>query len=214
MSSKSDNDNRSNQLNPNNDAYYSSRGISRYDDRYEDDDYDPAIYLREIASNEAWKQREIEMRTPIIEEFTFDFMSMSGKKAHLKVKAQMPHKHYSDYRFSDCTDLIEKVWYPVLRRSFEQEANSPIAFLQIRDSNGNVLVWLNVEYRPRSISTLHHSPEQQQIAQVNELWEQSTRFKVDSFKKLLQNYKTIPREDVDFIVTPENYWQVSGTKFI
>lgn len=41
MSSKSDRDNRSNQLNPNNDGYYSSRGSSRCDDDNDDQDYRP-----------------------------------------------------------------------------------------------------------------------------------------------------------------------------
>ena len=36
-------DNRSMQLNPNNDRYYSSRGIDRYDDDY-DDDYENSLY--------------------------------------------------------------------------------------------------------------------------------------------------------------------------
>jgi soluble lytic murein transglycosylase len=49
-----------------------------------------------------------------------------------------------------------------------------------------------------------------QITQQNELWEQSTKFKVENFMKLLQDYKAIPREDIGFIVTPDNYRQVRG----
>lgn len=45
MSSKSDQDNRANQLNPNNDAYYSSRGIERTGDD-EDGDSDGGVFLR------------------------------------------------------------------------------------------------------------------------------------------------------------------------
>jgi len=41
MSSKSDADNRSNQLNSNNDAYHSSRGSSQYGDDDDDQDYRP-----------------------------------------------------------------------------------------------------------------------------------------------------------------------------
>lgn len=209
MSGKSDNDNRSNQLNPNNDAYYSSRGISRYDDD-DDGDYYTVVDWEQYARNEAWKQYQVEMRTPINEEFTFDFMSMSGSRVHLKATAQLPHKHSNGPLFTDCIDLIEKVLYPRLRIAFKQEVNSPIAYSRVRDGKGNELIWLQEEYRPRSNSILYSPELQQQIAQLNELWEQSTKFKVDDFKKLLQNYKTIPREDVGFIITPENYRQIQG----
>lgn len=208
MSSKSNNDNHSNQLNPNNDAYYSSRGISGYDD---DDEYYPAVDWRQNARDEARMQHQMEMLTPINEEFTIDFMNMKGISAHLKATAQLPHKHFNSSRFTDCTDLIELVLYPRLYTVFEQEAKSPIVFSRVRDSDGNELTWLQHEYRPRSICKIHDSPERkQQITQLNKLWEQSTKFKVDNFKKLLQDYNAIPREDVGFIITPENYRQVRG----
>ena len=41
MSKYTSDDNRSMQLNDNNDRYYSSRGIDRYDDDYSDEEYDP-----------------------------------------------------------------------------------------------------------------------------------------------------------------------------
>lgn len=45
MSSKSDRDNRSNQLNPNNDGYYSSRDSSRYGHDDDDQDYRPQRHM-------------------------------------------------------------------------------------------------------------------------------------------------------------------------
>lgn len=212
MSSKSDNDNRSNQLNPNNDAYYSSRGIGGddgYDDGNDGEHYKTFDWV-EYARKEAWRRREMEMQTPIKEEFTFDFMSMSGSRAHLKATAQLPNKHYSGPLFSDCIDLIEKALYPRMCKSFVKETNSPIAYSRVRDGKGNELIWLQEEYRPRSNSKLYSPELQQQITQLNELWEKSTKFKVEDFKKLLQDYKTIPREDIGFIVTSDNYRQVRG----
>lgn len=49
MSGKSDTDNRSNQLNPNNDAYHSSRGSSRYGDDDDDQDYRPHAAMACVA---------------------------------------------------------------------------------------------------------------------------------------------------------------------
>lgn len=209
MSSKSDNDNRSNQLNPNNDAYYSSRGTGRYDD--EDDDFYRAPDWNKVFKNEINMLREIEMRTPINEEFTFDFISMNGEKAHIKATAQLPYKNFGNSLFTDCTDLIDKILYPRLRTSFEKEAESPIVFSQVRNGKGNELIWLQTEYRPRRIDKIHDSLErQQEITQLNELWERSTKFKVEDFKKILRNYNTIPREDVGFIITHANYRKVRG----
>jgi len=73
MSSKSDDDNRANQLNPNNDAYYSSRGGSRggYDD---DDEVD---YVRSVAIFPG-RAAGLGGAMPRSETFAFAAVSMDG----------------------------------------------------------------------------------------------------------------------------------------
>jgi hypothetical protein len=68
--SKADVDNRSNQLNHNNDAYYQSRGYDSRDDYYDDDDCggggrwnDPPCPPRELTATEAFlNSHSIEVR--------------------------------------------------------------------------------------------------------------------------------------------------------
>lgn len=72
MSSKSDRDNRSNQLNPNNDGYYNSRESSRYGD--DDDDDRPQ---RNVAC--------VSMPGPVSRSATYGFgaVTMSGKAVYV-----------------------------------------------------------------------------------------------------------------------------------
>lgn len=199
MSSKSDRDNRSNQLNPNNSAYSSSRGIGAYDD--DDREY--------CASPSWWFNSPVDLslafqeqkRIKIHRTFTFDFMSMSGVKAHLKATVEFSNKLLSEPK---CTDVIEKKLQLRLSEVFERLTNSPIALLQVRDAWGKELEWLGEEYRHRRVSKKLDLEEQQRIIQLNELWMQSIKGKVREFKKKLKDHKSIPREDLGFIVTHES----------
>jgi hypothetical protein len=79
MSSKSDYDNRSNQLNPNNDAYYSSRGVSRsggYDDDDEGTDDSSSSPYRFVE-----RPRTPQWSAPRTETFAFAAVSMDCKVA-------------------------------------------------------------------------------------------------------------------------------------
>ena len=131
MSSKSDRDNRSNQLNPNNSAYSSSRGIGGYDDGDGEYCVSPSGGLGSAAvpAPTFHKQERIKK----YREFTFDFMSMSGVKAHLKATVEFSNKLSSEPK---CTDVIEKKLQLHLREVFERETNSPIALILVRDAKG------------------------------------------------------------------------------
>lgn len=196
MSNKSDRDNRSNQLNPNNSAYSSSRGIGGYDD----DDGEHYVspnrgFSVPVDFSSVFK---VQKRIKIQRTFTFDFMSMSGVKAHLRATVEFSNKFSSEPKY---TDVIEKNLQLRLREVFERETNSPIAFLQVRDGAGRELEWLGEQFRPRRISKKITPEEQQRILQLNELWSQSIKGKVREFKKTLKDHKSIPREDLGFIVT-------------
>lgn len=198
MSSKSDRDNRSNQLNPNNFAYSSSRGLSsdRFDDLEWEDCESPTRGLGSAAVPAPTPHKQERIKK--YREFTFDFMSMSGVKAHLKATVEFSNKLSFEPK---CTDVIEKKLQLHLREVFERETNSPIVFLQVRDGAGRELEWLGEQFRPRRISKKLDPEEQQHIRQLNETWSQSIKGKVREFKKKLKNHKSIPREDLGFIVT-------------
>ena len=127
---------------------------------------------------------------------------MSGVKAHLKATVEFSNKLSSEPK---CTDVIEKKLQFRLREVFERETNSPIAFVQVRDGAGRELEWLGEQFRPRRISKKIAPEEQQRIRQLNELWSQSIKRKVQEFKKTLKDHKSIPREDLGFIVTHDSF---------
>ncbi|WP_421832488.1 hypothetical protein [Limnobacter sp.] len=202
MSSKSDRDNRSNQLNPNNSAYSSSRGLGRdYDDDLEWEQCESPIRGLDSAAVPALTFHKQE-RIKIHREFTFDLMSMSGVKAHLKATVEFTNKFSSEPKY---TDVIEKKLQLRLREVFERETNSPIALILVRDAKGREMEWLGEEYQPRQISRKLAPEEQQRIRQLNELWSQSVKSKVQEFKKTLKDHKSIPREDLGFIVTHDSF---------
>lgn len=199
MSSKSDRDNRSNQLNPNNSAYSSSRGIGNYDDD-EGEYYVSPSWVGTSFSGHSLVSPD-DQRIKIYKQFTFDFMSMSGLTAHLKATVEFSSKFSCEPK---CTDVIEKKLQLRLREEFEQITNSPIALLQVRDADGRELKWLGEEYRPCRISKKLDLEEQQRVRCLNELWSQSTKSKVQDFKKSLRDYESLPREDLGFIVTHQS----------
>lgn len=76
MSSKSDVDNRSNQLNPNNDAYHSSRSSSRYEDEDEIQHYGKSVSIAPIARK---------LRVSRAATYGFGAVSMSRKAVFVTV---------------------------------------------------------------------------------------------------------------------------------
>lgn len=201
MSSKSDRDNRSNQLNPNNFAYSSSRGLGRDcgdDLEWEYCESSTRGLDSSVVPAPTFHKQE---RIKIHRQFMFDLMSMSGVKAHLRATVEFSNKLSSEPK---CTDVIEKKLQLRLREVFERETNSPIAFLQVRDGAARELEWLGEQFRPRRIPKKNAPEEQQRILHLNELWSQSTKGKVREFKKTLKDHKSIPHEDLNFIVTNES----------
>lgn len=73
MSSKSDKDNRSNQLNPNNDGYYSSRGSSQYGDD-DDQDYRARAAVASVAQP---------LKVSRSATYGFGAVAMSGKAVYV-----------------------------------------------------------------------------------------------------------------------------------
>lgn len=98
MSSKSDTDNRSNQLNPNNDAYYSSRGSSRYGDDDDEQNYRPPASMACVF--------------PYISEtrsatYGFGAVSMSGKAVYATANFHAMTQPFSITHDFDCQYKFE-----------------------------------------------------------------------------------------------------------
>lgn len=99
MSTKSDTDNRSNQLNPNNDAYYSSRDSSRRGDDDEDQGYwshAPVAYVTRPLNVS---------RTAT---FGFGAVAMSGKAIYVTATFHVTARLLAGDPERDCQYLLEK----------------------------------------------------------------------------------------------------------
>ncbi|CAD6525956.1 hypothetical protein [Paraburkholderia metrosideri] len=89
MSSKSDRDNRANQLNPNNDAYYSSRGLAGFR-VYDDDDYagsGPTLTYGIPSRPDA--------SPPRAETFAFGAVSLDGRAAYRTATFAAPGSRFN-----------------------------------------------------------------------------------------------------------------------
>lgn len=87
MSSKSDSDNRSNQLNSNNSAYHSSRGSSGSDDDDEDTYRAPSSYRRTYEAESFRNRNGSSTRT---ETFAFGAVSMDGRAIYRTATFEAP----------------------------------------------------------------------------------------------------------------------------
>ena len=99
MSSKHDKDNRSNQLNPNHDVYYSSRGSSRYESDDDDQDYrQPAA----VAS--------FNLLPDISRSATYGFgaVAMSGKAIYVTANFHATARLSASDPDRDCQHLFEE----------------------------------------------------------------------------------------------------------
>lgn len=86
MSSKSNIDNRANQLNPNNDAYYSSRGISRdYDSDDSDDENAEAMYSSHNRT--FFAPRHLDPQ-PVSRKFALVYIGFSGHAQLVRVQLE------------------------------------------------------------------------------------------------------------------------------
>lgn len=191
-------DNRSNQLNPNNEVYHSSRSDSRPDD----DDF--AVAGRKISLesrlHEAFApyfQESRRIASIQREKFEFDFVSLGGQVALLEFTAVL-EKPVDGYY--DCQDIAEHV-FKKLSLSVCSIFDTPVAFSQIR-RNGNpsrLICNYGYEYNP-SLTSIFSS--QSEVAS-KEMWLATGESAVENLKMRLQSRDKIPREDLGEI-RPQN----------
>lgn len=198
--SKCDDDNRSNQLNPNNAAYHSSRGNGGRDDEDEDDDgygygYSCSRSLADSLAEDRAQREQQFMAEPVYERFTLDFLALDGRKSYLEVTAKLPRRSFRTNSISDCTDIFE-LFAPFIKNLFKEEVRVPIAFFQVRNGKGEVLGWMGDEYRPKI--PMHNEKSEQKAIRIQhlEMWENSGKILVEEFKKAVSLSNTLTRESL------------------
>lgn len=204
--SKHSADNRSNQLNPNNDAYYSSRSGSGQDD----DDFVSAGRERSLESrlHEAFApyvQENRRLASIQREKFEFDFVSLGGQIALLEFTAVL-EKPSHDY--CDCQDIAEHVFRKVdfsICSIFE----TPLGFSQIRRGGDPSRIICNFDY-DYSPSLKSVFPSQSETTR-REMWFATGEAAVERLKLLVQKGEETSRENLGEI-TPKmlraKFWKV------
>lgn len=204
--SKHNTDNRSNQLNPNNDAYYSSRSGACPDD----DDFASAGQKISLESRlhevfAPYFQENRRLASIQRKKFEFDFVSLGGQIALLEFTAVL---HEPVHGYHDCQDIAEHVFRKVdfsIRSIFE----TPLAFSQIRRGGNPSRIICNYDY-DYSPSLKSVFPSQSETTR-REMWFATGEMAVERLKLLVQKGEETPRENLGEI-TPEilraRFWKV------
>jgi hypothetical protein len=136
MSSKSDADNRSNQLNSNNDAYHSSRGFSQNED--DDDDGDYRLYTtvaRDVPT----------VNVSLTATNGFGAVSMSGRAIYVTANFHATARYFGGDSNRDCQNQIE--YYQEGFTHFARHhlkcllENEELALFTVFDSSPDRLPW-------------------------------------------------------------------------
>lgn len=137
MSSKSDRDNRSNQLNPNNDAYHSSRGSSRGDD----DDFVPTRRSN-FSTYYAQAFRNPNVSSQRTEKFGFGAVSLQGTSVFRTAILEAPGSSLSQdaarVQLERFLETFERIAHRVLARSLGVEQ---LAIFAVFDPTESCLPW-------------------------------------------------------------------------
>jgi hypothetical protein len=197
---KHDDDNRSNQLNPNNDAYASSRSHAADDDEDETGFSSRRPVSLDTALREAFAPYfEANAKAGSIrrEKFKFDFVAFNGQAAFLEFTAVLPER---TSRYRDCLDIAEHV-FEKTGRELRAHFGCGIAFSQIRsgDSKVGLVGNFGVHYNP-PLSDFGLSA---QGRKDREDWVAVTRAALEQWKERIASSEAIPRENLGAISPTE-----------
>ena len=195
MSSKHDADNRSNQLNSNNDAYHSSRsGASGQDDDADSRSTDGAggpnylsVDFRAVFGTSRGPDEPAQRQG-----FTFDFVSLSGRVALLEMTAELDPGLLNQ---GDCTDIAEHM-FNKLRLAFLKECGSAIAFSQLKSEDGKIINGVGQEFYP---AAFYLSSEAGEYLSNKKLWDATGKIAVQELRGQLKNGSHKPRENLGVI---------------
>ena len=197
---KHEDDNRSNQLNPNNDAYASSRSHAASDD----EDETGFSRRRHVSLDSTLRKGfepyfEANARAGRVhrEIFKFDFVAFNGRAAFLEFTAALPER---TSRHWDCLDIAEHV-FEKTGRELLAHFGCGIAFSQIRsgDSKVGLIGNFGVLYNP-PLSDFGLST---QGRKDREDWIAVTRAAVEQWKEKIASSEAIPRENLGVISPTE-----------
>jgi hypothetical protein len=204
--SKHSADNRSNQLNPNNDAYHHSRSGSRLDD---DDSVSSSRKMSlESRLHDAmapYFNANTEQARLQREKFEFDFVSLGGQIALLEFTAVL---HEAVHGYSDCQDIAEHVFRKV-DSSIRSVFSTPLAFSQIRRAGNPARLICNYDY-DYSPSLKSVFPSHSETAR-REMWFATGEVAVKSLKLLVLKHEKTARENLGEITTKmlsARFWKV------
>lgn len=144
MSNKSDTDNRANQLNPNNDAYYSSRGNSGGCVDDEDDGIREPHYCRPLGNPFKPEAHGIEFRagfvgfsgkTQVLRFFVFKTIAtgMFGASAN----AQLDIEDFAERVLTELSGSLKTLW------------QEDLALVALFNQRGRELEWMTTQYDPK-----------------------------------------------------------------
>ena len=203
--SKHDADNRSNQLNPNNSAYFSSRGIERPSGSGDDDEAEPSSFPLQEATyrqmQERIRQSQLEERQRITKIFRIDILFLNGMTASLSQATQRDNTPYYYNGIYDHIDILEKI-EPALTLRLESIAGSPLAKSIVRDDSDQNLFWISREFfDPTTLRIGCDEEEQQKI----DMWRRIAKPRIPSFEMIVLSNLVTGRIEYNEPVTPENY---------
>lgn len=159
MASKHDDDNRSNQLNPNNDAYHSSRG-SGVGRNSEDDDYGSAY------KSQSYPNTRFVPQGPLIiqEKFHLDFVTYCGQVLLYELIAELDSHHlFGTHGGGDCTDVAEFVFHEragIVR----SQPRVQIACASLFKVGKGLISWVGGRYKPGSGYGYGGKPTEENVA--------------------------------------------------
>ena len=187
MSSKSDRDNRSNQLNPNNAAYYSSR--ASHDDECDEGEVlcprDPLSAIREHFALERMREEDLKNARPVVECFLLDALTFTGDSLSGEFRVMLPNALFAGLRISNCADVAIYYGRELLSRAFP-DLRLEIACLRIRRLDGSDVFGGNYSYVPKEPDSFYDAPDRFEMMQrLNALWSDGVRDLCEMFNQRL-----------------------------
>jgi hypothetical protein len=133
-------------------------------------------------------------------------MFLDGRKAHLGLTTEIPHKHFRQGNISDGVDLVDAV-APQLFWLRAKELKVGIAYSLVRDSKGNALRWIGSTFPSNSQLCDRPGDPDNRAARDKELamWEAMSRPLIPEFKAYLAANEPSTRVEIEQVITPHNY---------
>jgi hypothetical protein len=173
MSSKSDNDNHSNQLNPNNDEYWNSRGESN-DKGDEDDDYSP-------SPRKNWGQYNTVADAAAIRAYYFAAVAFDGNAVHARFQTKI-NKPFG-IETSESSNIAKSMRDALLAKT-EKKFPLGVAYWRLAtDTSRGNFYWYNPPLQEKDLVRLKKNYSEIEINQM-QAWYSNARELANHFEGL------------------------------